>query len=128
MNRPVAQDKDRPWANAHFLHPHSKPFTLVLLMAYDFADDRLRLRFADKLLEYGLIRMQKSVFVGDLNRKKLRDLKVWINQTFAADADPATDRFLLLRIGFAQMNRAEILGTMPTEWDDLIDPKSTLFL
>lgn len=97
-------------------------------MAYDFADDRLRLRFADKLLEYGLIRMQKSVFVGDLNRKKLRDLKVWINQTFAADADPATDRFLLLRIGFAQMNRAEILGTMPTEWDDLIDPKSTLFL
>lgn len=35
---------------------------------YDIPDDRIRLKVADALKDYGLLRLQKSVFVGQLSR------------------------------------------------------------
>jgi len=41
---------------------------------YDVPDDRLRTRIADVLKDYGLERIQKSVFFGRLSRNRVEEL------------------------------------------------------
>lgn len=40
----------------------------MFMVVYDIADDRLRGRVALTLMEYGFMRLQKSVFIGDVSR------------------------------------------------------------
>ena len=48
------------------------------LVAYDIPVeyDRIRVKLADKLLDYGLKRIQKSVFVGNISRNQMENLKL----------------------------------------------------
>jgi len=41
---------------------------------YDVPDDRLRTKIADVLKDYGLERIQKSVFFGKLSRNRVEEL------------------------------------------------------
>ncbi len=45
-----------------------------VLVLYDISDDRARQRVADACLDYGLERVQFSVFVGELSRTHQRAL------------------------------------------------------
>jgi CRISPR-associated protein Cas2 len=40
------------------------------IVTYDVPDDRLRAKIASRLFGYGLKRLQKSVFIGELSRNK----------------------------------------------------------
>ena len=53
---------------------------MMVLIIYDITDDSLRLKVANILLAYGLIRVQKSAFLGQLTRERLKDLKVKIKR------------------------------------------------
>jgi CRISPR-associated protein Cas2 len=44
------------------------------LVIYDIPDDRLRTKVADACLDYGLLRVQWSAFVGELNHTYQREL------------------------------------------------------
>jgi CRISPR-associated protein Cas2 len=44
------------------------------LVIYDIPDDRLRTKVADACLDYGLLRVQWSAFVGELNQTYQREL------------------------------------------------------
>lgn len=46
----------------------------ICYVFYDVPDDRLRYRIADMLMNYGLERLQKSVFVGKLTYNKAEEL------------------------------------------------------
>ena len=48
------------------------------LVTYDIPVeyDRIRVKLADKLLDYGLKRIQKSVFVGNISRNQMENLKL----------------------------------------------------
>ena len=48
------------------------------LVAYDIPveHDRIRVKLADKLLDYGLKRIQKRVFVGNISRNQMENLKL----------------------------------------------------
>jgi CRISPR-associated protein Cas2 len=47
---------------------------LRTLVIYDIEDDRIRLRISETCLDYGLVRIQFSAFLGTLNRNKREEL------------------------------------------------------
>lgn len=47
-------------------------YTLVI---YDIADDTLRLKVAEACKEFGLVRIQKSAFLGRIDSQKRKNLK-----------------------------------------------------
>lgn len=64
-----------------------------VLLAYDMACDRRRNRFA-KGLESFLVRVQKSVFEGELTQKQILDLEVLIDECI----DPTEDSVRLYNL------------------------------
>lgn len=49
---------------------------MLCMAMYDIEDDKVRRLLANYLLRVGFIRIQKSVYVGRLQRKKLRQLQI----------------------------------------------------
>jgi CRISPR-associated protein Cas2 len=47
---------------------------LRTLVIYDIENDRIRLRISETCLDYGLVRIQFSAFLGSLNRNKREEL------------------------------------------------------
>jgi CRISPR-associated protein Cas2 len=43
---------------------------MINIVTYDVPDDRLRTKIAARLFGYGLRRLQKSVFIGEMSRNK----------------------------------------------------------
>ena len=50
------------------------------IVTYDIPDDKLRKKIADKLLDYGLFRIQYSVFQGRLSRNMIEMLEIEIGE------------------------------------------------
>ena len=50
------------------------------LLIYDIPDDRARTRIADACLDYGLLRVQYSAFMGDLSRTHQEELLLQIKR------------------------------------------------
>lgn len=47
---------------------------LRTLVIYDIEDDKIRLKISEACLDYGLVRIQYSAFLGTLNRNKREEL------------------------------------------------------
>ncbi len=47
---------------------------LRTLVIYDIEDDKIRLKVSESCLDYGLVRIQYSAFLGALNRNKREEL------------------------------------------------------
>ena len=47
---------------------------LRTLVIYDIENDRIRLKISETCLDYGLVRVQYSAFLGTLNRNKREEL------------------------------------------------------
>ena len=47
---------------------------LRTLVIYDIENDKIRLKISDTCLDYGLVRIQYSAFLGTLNRNKREEL------------------------------------------------------
>lgn len=56
------------------------------LLLYDIPNDRARTRVADACLDYGLERIQWSVFVGELNHIHQRELLLKIRERLRGQA------------------------------------------
>lgn len=51
-----------------------------LILMYDIVEDRTRTKVADACLDYGLDRVQYSVFAGQLSRNHQEELMLWIDE------------------------------------------------
>lgn len=51
-----------------------------LVIAYDIADDRARQKVSESLLNAGLLRVQRSVFEGEIAPKKLEKLQKYLGK------------------------------------------------
>ena len=49
----------------------------MIYVIYDISDDKKRKKISDKCLNYGLYRVQKSVFAGSLNNNRTDELRVF---------------------------------------------------
>ena len=47
---------------------------LRTLVIYDIEDDKIRLKISETCLDYGLVRIQYSAFLGTLNKNKREEL------------------------------------------------------
>jgi CRISPR-associated protein Cas2 len=56
------------------------------LLIYDIPDDRVRTRIADVCLDYGLLRIQFSAFMGDLSRTHQEELLLQIKKRLGRKA------------------------------------------
>lgn len=100
---------------------------MTLLVSYDIENDRLRSLAANKLLEYGLIRLQKSVFAGAIAEVAWRQLLTWLKKEVVAQFG-AEDRLLYLPLTEGQAARFAFLPAPPPDWSDTLSPPNTLFL
>lgn len=101
---------------------------MTLLFSYDIEDDRLRLRMANKLLETGFVRLQKSVFLathlGEGHWTRLLD---WTRQQVMPQL-LQDDQILYLPLTELQTLDFGFLPEPPNEWQELLDPPNTLFI
>lgn len=100
---------------------------MTILVSYDIADDRLRLMTANKLLEYGLIRLQFSVFAGAIDDTPWKNLIGWIQKEIVAQFAP-NDKLLYLPLTEGQSAYFTFLPSTPSEWLDTLNPPNTLFV
>jgi CRISPR-associated protein Cas2 len=54
---------------------------------YDIVEDKIRKKIADKAIEQGLYRVQKSVFAGNIDSNLLDELVVYSEDLIDRDAD-----------------------------------------
>ena len=47
------------------------------LICYDIEDDKIRRKFFEKMKDFGLVSIQKSVFYGDLTVPELTAMKIF---------------------------------------------------
>ena len=97
------------------------------MVSYDIENDRLRLKTANKLLEYGLMRLQKSVFSGSVAETPWKHLHQWLEKEVVTNFQPE-DRLLYLPLTEGQASLFKFLPAPPPEWGEVIDSPNTLFL
>ncbi|MCA9197163.1 MAG: CRISPR-associated endonuclease Cas2 [Planctomycetales bacterium] len=72
---------------------------------YDVSSDRIRKKLADQLLNCGLIRVQKSVFLGTLDNNRIDELALFAESILAAN-----DQLYIIPIHRDDLNAARIIG------------------
>jgi CRISPR-associated protein Cas2 len=60
---------------------------MLAWVIYDITDDRIRKRVSDACKNYGLYRVQKSVFLGDLNSNQRDSLAIECEDQIDVDLD-----------------------------------------
>jgi len=56
-------------------------------VVYDIANDRTRTRIARRCLDFGLYRVQKSVFLGDVELNRLDEIELFSKEELDEDND-----------------------------------------
>ena len=60
---------------------------MLVWVIYDISDDRARKKVSDSCKNYGLYRVQKSVFLGDLNSNERDSLAIECEEWIDPDVD-----------------------------------------
>ena len=60
---------------------------MLTWVIYDIQNDKIRNNVAKLCLEAGIYRVQKSVFLGDLNSTQLKELKLSIEEIYKPNTD-----------------------------------------
>jgi len=82
-----------------------------LLVVYDIGADGLRVRLAETLKDFGLLRVQYSAFAGDLSPNRRDMLEIALAQLLRRDRrSRPTDRVYLLPLCEACFGAARFLG------------------
>lgn len=61
--------------------------SMKVIIAYDIIENKIRNRVIEILLEEGLLRIQKSVFFGEINKKKIKRLVKRVEKTIDKGID-----------------------------------------
>ena len=100
---------------------------MPILVSYDIDNDKLRLRVANKLLEYGSMRLQRSVFLGNPAAGLWNQLYRWMQEEVHPHFTEA-DNVLHLQMTELQMEAMFFVPAPPSAWTELTDPPNTLII
>ncbi|MCA9192766.1 MAG: CRISPR-associated endonuclease Cas2 [Planctomycetales bacterium] len=78
---------------------------MIVTAIYDVSSNSIRKKLSDRLLDAGLIRVQKSVFLGNLDNNRIDELAL-----YAADTLEEDDQFYVIPIHRDDLNAARIIG------------------
>lgn len=79
---------------------------MLTWVIYDITENKIRSRVANICKDYGLYRVQKSVFLGDLNRNDLDSLVLKSEETI----DPETDSTYIFPVCDTCFKKKKLLG------------------
>lgn len=97
------------------------------LICYDISLDGLRTKMGRKILEYGLDRINKSVYLGTISESSLKSLETELTTLFQAKGDP-DDSLIIIAVSGAQVQGMRIYGRNDLDKDELSGDKSTLMM
>jgi CRISPR-associated endonuclease Cas2 len=97
------------------------------MIFYDISEDAKRIKVANRLIEFGCYRIQRSVFVGTLKDKSVKELIQWL-ENFYKDALLPDDSIILLYCTDQQINNCLFIGAVPSEWSMATSPPNTLII
>ena len=100
---------------------------MIYLVSYDITNNRLRKKIADKLLEYGLSRLQYSVFAGPLTTSLLAKLQLFLKQRLVDSGTP-TDKILIIPITQQNLQTMIQLGESKLDLLYLSGLQNTLYI
>jgi CRISPR-associated protein Cas2 len=75
-------------------------------VVYDIRKDRTRARVARRCLDYGLYRVQQSVFLGDIESNRVEEIVLFSRELL----DPATDAVFVFPMCRPDFDRVRIVG------------------
>lgn len=79
---------------------------MLTWVVYDITKDKTRTRVSRKCLNYGLYRVQRSVFLGDLETNQLEEIELFSRD----EMDEKTDSLYLFPMCRADFDRVRIIG------------------
>ena len=80
----------------------------MILICYDIESNSLRSKISRKILQVGLARINKSVYLGEITDSNFHKLCGWLRQTMSA-AGPH-DSLIILPVTPHQVWQMEVLG------------------
>ena len=99
----------------------------MYLISYDIEGNSLRTRISDKLIAEGLLRIQYSVFLGEVAPSDFNQLKQWL-VTNLKKGNPQKDTVFVIHLTKTQVESALIIGHNKYDIDEIIGKKSTFIL
>ena len=97
------------------------------LICYDISDNSLRRQISDKLLENGLDRINRSVFLGQMEKSSLKLLEQYLSEQIIHKASP-NDSLIIIPIAAHQVDSMNIFGKNDLDKDEITGKKTTLIL
>ena len=79
---------------------------MLVWVIYDIADDSIRKKISDKCKNYGLYRVQKSVFLGDLNANQRDSLAIECEDLI----DPEVDSVYIFPMDDESFRKVKLIG------------------
>jgi CRISPR-associated endonuclease Cas2 len=100
---------------------------LVYLVSYDIEQDKIRTKLANLLLEFGLYRIQKSLFVGQLKGHLLKKIVAWVEENQENSCN-TNNKVLILKLNATTLENALfLLHEAPAEWTEIEGKTKVLF-
>jgi CRISPR-associated endonuclease Cas2 len=98
----------------------------MILVCYDIGANALRARIGRRLLEAGMERINRSVYLGQIKDTDLRRLRVWLQQAMAK-AGP-DDSLIILPTTPHQTWQMEVLGKNELDIPTITGEQHTLIV
>ena len=98
----------------------------MILVCYDIGANTLRARVGRRLLEAGLERINRSVYLGAIKETDLRRLEAWLRQAMTKAAPD--DSLIIIPVTPHQAWQMEVLGRNELDIPTLTGEQHTLIL
>ena len=97
------------------------------LICYDITNDNLRTKMGKKILEHGLDRINKSVYLGALSESSLTQLEALLSSLLQQKGEPQ-DSLIIIPVTAQQIQDMRVHGENGLDKQELSGDKSTLIL
>lgn len=97
------------------------------LICYDITNDNLRTKMGKKILEHGLDRINKSVYLGALGESSLTQLEALLSSLLQQKGEPQ-DSLIIIPVTAQQIQDMRVHGENGLDKQELSGDKSTLIL
>ena len=97
------------------------------LICYDITNDTLRTKMGKKILEYGLDRINKSVYLGSITESSLTQLEALLSGLLQQKGGPH-DSLIIIHLTAQQVQDMRVYGENGLDKDELKGDKSTLIV
>lgn len=98
------------------------------LISYDIQDDGLRVKIAKILIQYGLHRIQYSVFMGELRDAALVKIEQSLNGFASGSLWSSDDSVMILPLHQYSEDHVQFIGESPDKWQEITGNIHTLIL